>query len=101
LESFNVDRVAHHPDFQLFKPLFPPRFVRSHPLAILRGVWDVNYKEGEVIAKQRFIMPPMPFNCLSVERQGIKLCDDLVDSFTSNSAGTSFPSLNRTGSSTS
>jgi hypothetical protein len=34
--SFDVDRVAHHPDFQLIEPLFPLPLLRFHPFAVLR-----------------------------------------------------------------
>jgi hypothetical protein len=43
----------------------------------------------------------MSFNGLFVERHRVKLFDDFVDGLPNSCSGTSLPSLNRTGSSTS
>src|SRR5258707_11906338 len=45
--SLNIDLVAHHPDFQLLKPLFPPCLELFHPFAVLRRIGDIDHKQGE------------------------------------------------------
>jgi hypothetical protein len=50
-ESLNIDRVADHPNLELFKPLFPSLFERLHPLTVHGGVRDIDYQKRKIVAK--------------------------------------------------
>jgi hypothetical protein len=99
--SLNGNSVAHHPKLELLQLLFPPPLQPLHPSAIICGVRHVDYQANQVITVVDTFLQPVPFDVLRFVARRAELIDNLRTASASHSSGTSRPSLNWSGSSTS
>jgi hypothetical protein len=74
---FEIDPIAHHPDFQLAEPFFSARLVRLHPFAIGRGVPDIYHDEAEIVPVERVTVLPISLCRILKKSDGAELLYDL------------------------
>jgi hypothetical protein len=63
---FDVDALAHHPQFKLLKTHFPAVFELPHPLAVPGAVGDIHDDPHKVIPVKNPTVAPVAFHLLGL-----------------------------------
>jgi hypothetical protein len=90
-----------HPKVQLFESRFPAVFEVPQPLPIVGGVSHIVDDLDKIVAIKNAAMALVSFNLLRLITRSAKMIDDFEDSICNPIRGTSLPSLNWRGRSTS
>jgi hypothetical protein len=74
---FDVDAIAHHPQFKLLKTHFPAVFELPHPLAIPGAVGDIYNDPHKVIPVENPTVTPVTFHFLRL----VAGCTEVIHDF--------------------
>jgi hypothetical protein len=75
----DFDRIADHPEFDLFEAVLPTFLEPLHPLAISRRAGHVDSDSDQIIPIEDTTVPPMALDLLGFIAGRAKLVDNLQD----------------------
>jgi len=73
---FDLDAMAHHPQFKLLETRFPAVLELPHPLPVRAGVGDVHDQPDEIVPVNYGAVAPVAFDLLGLVAGGTEPIDD-------------------------